>query len=316
VRVAIDDCTPPRSGSPAPGRVLRPARELLRAADLVDRERVDEFVAEVERIRLDKSDLAILCTGPWPPYSRRRSFGAASRRIGSVRPALARERGYPPRVQELLIPVLLLGVADSVNPVTISVAVMLAAGERPVRALTGYTLGTGLVYFAGGVLLALGPAVLLHAALHHHAGTRTRIVEIAVGAGALAIAAFIATREPESVSRRVPTQLTPVKGFLLGAAITVVDLPTALMYFGAIALVVESGLMVVPQIVLLAIFNLAYVLPLIVITIFTAVLGRRAERALARTRDYIARWGHWLLAGLTAASGVYLIYVGIRGLAR
>jgi hypothetical protein len=46
------------------------------------------------------------------------------------------------------------------------------------------------------------------------------------------------------------------------------------------------------------------------------VLGRRAERALARTRDAIARWGHWLLAALTAASGVYLIYVGIRGLAR
>jgi cytochrome c biogenesis protein CcdA len=217
-------------------------------------------------------------------------------------------------VRELLVPVLLLGVADSLNPVTISVAVMLAAGERPVRALTAYTLGTGLVYFAGGVLLTLGPAVLLHAALHHQAGTRTRIAEIAVGAGALAVAAFIVTRNPESVSRRVPTRLTPVKSFALGAAITVVDLPTALMYFGAIALVVDSGLSVVHQITLLAIFNVAYILPLIAITILTAVLGRRAEQALAGTRDFIARWGHWLLAALTGASGVYLIYVGIRGL--
>jgi cytochrome c biogenesis protein CcdA len=218
-------------------------------------------------------------------------------------------------VDELLVPVLLLGLADSVNPVTISVAVMLAAGDRPVRVLTGYTLGIGLVYFGGGVLLALGPAVLLHAALHHHAGTRTRIAEIAVGAGALAVAAFIATREPESVSKHVPTQLTPVTSFLLGAGVTVVDLPTALMYFGAIGLVVNSGLRVVQQIALLAIFNIAYILPLIAITILTAMLGGRAERALARARELITRWGHGLLAALTAASGVYLIYVGIRGLA-
>jgi cytochrome c biogenesis protein CcdA len=219
-------------------------------------------------------------------------------------------------VDELLVPVLLLGLADSLNPVTISVAVMLAAGERPVRGLAGYTLGIWIVYFGGGLLLTLGPGVLLHAALHHHAGPRTRIAEIAVGAGALAVAAFIATREPESVSRRVPAQLTPARGFALGAVITAVDLPTALMYFGAIALVVGSGLRVVPQIVLLAVFNVAYVLPVIAITFLTATLGRRADRTLARTRDFIASWGHWMLAALTAASGVYLIYAGIRGLAR
>ena len=225
-------------------------------------------------------------------------------------------RDYAPRVDELLVPVLLLGLADSLNPVTISLAVIVAAGERPVRGLTSYTLGTGLVYFAGGVLLALGPAVLLRTLLHHHAGTRTRIGEIVVGAGALAVGAFIATRHPDAVSRRLPKQLSPVRGFLLGAAITAVDLPTALMYFGAIALVVQSGLPVAQQVVLLAIFNVAYVLPLITITVVTAVLGPRAEPALARMRDFITRWGHWLLAGLTAASGLYLIYVGIRGLAR
>jgi cytochrome c biogenesis protein CcdA len=219
-------------------------------------------------------------------------------------------------VNELLVAVLLLGLADSLNPVTISVAVMLAAGERPVRALAAYTLGTGLVYFAGGVLLTLGPAVLLHSVLHHHAGTRTRIAEIVVGAGALAVAAFIATREPASVSKRVPTEVTPVNSFLLGAAITVVDLPTALMYFGAIALVVDSRLGVVRQIFLLAIFNVAYVLPLIAITVLTGVLGDRAAGALARTREFILRRGHWLLAGLTAVSGVYLIYLGIHGLVR
>jgi hypothetical protein len=48
--------------------VLR-GRELLRAAYLVDRAAVDEFVAAVRRLQDERPRLALLCTGPWPPYS-------------------------------------------------------------------------------------------------------------------------------------------------------------------------------------------------------------------------------------------------------
>ncbi len=43
--------------------------ELLRAAYLVDRNAVEPFVAEVRRLQHEHPDIAILCTGPWPPYS-------------------------------------------------------------------------------------------------------------------------------------------------------------------------------------------------------------------------------------------------------
>ena len=46
----------------------RPDVPLLDAY-LVDRERVDEFVALVERIDVDLDDVDLVCTGPWPPYS-------------------------------------------------------------------------------------------------------------------------------------------------------------------------------------------------------------------------------------------------------
>jgi hypothetical protein len=48
-----------------------PARpqEPLRCAYLVDRGRVSEFVASVEDLDHRLSDVEILCTGPWPPYS-------------------------------------------------------------------------------------------------------------------------------------------------------------------------------------------------------------------------------------------------------
>jgi hypothetical protein len=43
--------------------------ELFRAAYLVERGAVDSFVAEVGRLQGESPGLAILCTGPWPPYS-------------------------------------------------------------------------------------------------------------------------------------------------------------------------------------------------------------------------------------------------------
>ena len=41
----------------------------LRGAYLVDRDRVDEFVARVKRLQRERPELDLLCTGPWPPYS-------------------------------------------------------------------------------------------------------------------------------------------------------------------------------------------------------------------------------------------------------
>lgn len=52
--------------------VRRPARaagELLRAAYLLDPERLDGFVERVAALQAQNPRLSLLCTGPWPPYS-------------------------------------------------------------------------------------------------------------------------------------------------------------------------------------------------------------------------------------------------------
>jgi hypothetical protein len=50
-------------------RSPQPPRELLRAAYLVDRDRIATFAALIGRLEADLPDLRLLCTGPWPPYS-------------------------------------------------------------------------------------------------------------------------------------------------------------------------------------------------------------------------------------------------------
>jgi Gas vesicle synthesis protein GvpL/GvpF len=47
----------------------RPSADALRAAYLVDRDAVEGFVARVRELQREHPELAILCTGPWPPYS-------------------------------------------------------------------------------------------------------------------------------------------------------------------------------------------------------------------------------------------------------
>jgi hypothetical protein len=43
--------------------------ELLRAAYLVERANIGRFRAAVQRLQQQHADVALLCTGPWPPYS-------------------------------------------------------------------------------------------------------------------------------------------------------------------------------------------------------------------------------------------------------
>jgi gas vesicle protein GvpL/GvpF len=50
-------------------RPARAAGELLRAAYLVDRGRVQPFVERVAELQAENPDFSLLCTGPWPPYS-------------------------------------------------------------------------------------------------------------------------------------------------------------------------------------------------------------------------------------------------------
>jgi cytochrome c biogenesis protein CcdA len=215
----------------------------------------------------------------------------------------------------LLAPVLLFGLADSLNPATIAVAVVLATGRRPVPRLLLYALGTAMTYLLGGLLLLLGPAGLLHALLHRRPTTPGYVVEIVVGVVGLAAAVWIWTRKPGSVEKRVPTDLSPPRAFLVGAGITLVDLPTALMYFAAIALIARADISAGAEVVLLVVFNVAYVLPLLAVTALAGVLGPKAEPLLDKLRAFVARWGHRLLAVLTGGGAAYLLVKGVVGLA-
>ena len=157
---------------------------------------------------------------------------------------------------EALLLVSSLGLADSINPVTIVIAIYLASTPRPRRRLMGLALGVFTVYLVAGAALLLGPGELAREALAGMEVPGTDYALLASGAVALLIAWVLWSRRKRWEGARPPEwALRPKSDFLIGAAATAFDLPTAFPYFGAIAVIAGEGLSLPVQMLLLGLFN-------------------------------------------------------------
>jgi cytochrome c biogenesis protein CcdA len=209
-----------------------------------------------------------------------------------------------------------IGLADSLNPTTIAPALYLATGEHARARLIQFTLGVLLVYFVGGALIALGPGQLLLALVPKPDAEDRQVIEIVVGV-AMLVAAAVLWRNRESLSHRqmpVPSG-QGMSSAILGATITAVELPTAFPYFAAIAAIVGSGLGPARQLVLLLMFNLCFVLPLIVMVVAMSLAGDGAIEKLNRARDFLERRWPVVLSVLLLGAGVFVVLLGVTGFA-
>jgi cytochrome c biogenesis protein CcdA len=209
-----------------------------------------------------------------------------------------------------------LGLVDSLNPATISVGALLATTKRPITRLAGYAAGIFGVYLLGGLILSFGPGELLRTALHGPGGATPRdIIFLVVGIVAIAFAVWVfANRDTDRLKNR-EFSIKPGSAFVLGAGITAVDLPTAFPYFAAIAAIVAKDESASNKVILLVLFNVMYVLPILLIIAAAAVLHERAEPVMRRARDIIVRWSPIILSVLTLAVGIALTVAGVKGLA-
>jgi cytochrome c biogenesis protein CcdA len=218
----------------------------------------------------------------------------------------------------LLVLMITIGLADSINPSTIAPALYLASGERPRTRVSEFTLAVFVVYLAGGCLIALGPGQLIRHALPDVdvRDTVRYVGEIVAGVLLVVGALVIWARRDQLLARGLPTT-KPGRGssVLLGASITAVELPTAFPYFAAIAAILASGFGPGRQFGLLLVFNICFILPLLGIILTLVVAGHRADRVLARGRQlFERRWPHLLFA-LILLVGVIAILFGATGLA-
>jgi cytochrome c biogenesis protein CcdA len=201
---------------------------------------------------------------------------------------------------QLLPAIVGLAVVDSINPSALLATIVLLLRGRGARPLVAvYVVAVLATYFAIGMALTLGLGLTPEALLHSDAAY---LVQGGLGAAMLAYAVLAPNRqrtrspvEPPSL----PTATRPVAVFALGVAVTVLELPTALPYLGAVGMITRGGLAVTEWLPLLVVYNLIFVLPPLVLLAGHVALGRRADAVLERLRQRLGRAARegflWLL---------------------
>jgi len=213
-----------------------------------------------------------------------------------------------------------IGLVDSLNPSTVGPAVVIATGKRAVGQLIAFTVGVFVVLLVGGLLLVLGPGQALLGALPQLSPEAKHIAELAGGVVliSLAVAAWVGRRRlARDLTRdrdgRFGAGVLP--GFGLGAGIMAVELPTALPLFAAVAAILGADVGTPAQIILICIYDIAFILPLLVIIAVRSWAGCEPAGALVRMRGWIGRRAGAIVSSVLTAAGSGLLGLGIAGFA-
>jgi cytochrome c biogenesis protein CcdA len=214
--------------------------------------------------------------------------------------------------------VLSVGLADSLNPSTVGPALYLATAGRRVLQVIEFTFGVFVVNFVAGVVLTIGPGRLLLGLVPHPRTNVRHAIELIAGLILLgaAVALWIGRR---NLARRELPMSTGGGGhsaLIAGASIAAVELPTAAPYFAVIAGIVASSANAPQELGLLALYNLAFVLPLLAILVILLVAGQRADRLLQDGGAWLQRRWPVVLAGLLLFVGSALTVLGGTGLVK
>ena len=210
-----------------------------------------------------------------------------------------------------------IGLADSLNPSTVGPALYLATAAGRVRRVSEFTIGVFAVNFVAGVILTIGPGRLLIGLVPHPHKTMKHVIELVVGVVLLAVALGVWLGRRKLAGRALPMSGEGGGSALVtGASIAAVELPTAAPYFAVIAGITASDAAIPQEVLLLVLYNVAFVLPLIAIVLILLLAGDRADPLLRRVGDFVQRRWPVVLAGLLLLVGAALTLLGGAGLVK
>jgi hypothetical protein len=218
-------------------------------------------------------------------------------------------------MQALVLLVLGIALVDGLNPSTIAPALLLAVRRNGVLLVALFTLGVFLPSLGAGALVVLGPGRWLLDLLPEVGAHTKHLLEIGAGVALAALAAVLwihRGRVASGMSREPPGGAAGAFG--LGAGIILAELPTAFPYFAALAAIAGSSASLPAQLELVALFNVAFVLPLLVILGVRGLAGPRAEHLLEATRGALNRYVGVVLPCAVGLLAAVLIVVGVAGL--
>ena len=161
--------------------------------------------------------------------------------------------------------------------------------------------------FAIGLALVLGLGLTPRAVVESDAASLGQGV---LGGAMLAYAVLAPTRPRRrglAEHPRLPAATTPLAVVALGIAVTVLELPTALPYLGAVGVITRADLAVGDRLPLLALYNLIFALPPLALLAGHLALRQRATPLLDRLRRRLGATAREGLLWLLGLVGFFLL---------
>lgn len=201
----------------------------------------------------------------------------------------------------ILTPILL---GDMANPVLFALLVYLASAERGALLSTAALLGHTAAYFGSGVAIAFAFTELTEfmsnpGSIGYVLGGLLGIILIWV--------AWLSTRDNPEPAQEAKPSSSPVSAFMTGAIVNFVGIPFGLPYFVAIDQILKAELDLSTSLLVLGGYNLAYMVPFIIVPLLTVVMGANARQILDKISAVMEKIAGVLLPLLLGGIGIVLI---------
>lgn len=248
-------------------------------------------------------------------------FWAGVGRAGFV---FARTRNFPaPLVWEaLLIATLATSAADSVNPFAITQQFVLQGMVKKPWYIWFFILPTGIVNWIGAFLAYYGLIEQLAGvvtAVTARFAPLLRVAGILAGVFLLGLSLVLVRKmrgqkedaEPDSDREKEVRSVHPVALIFLGGGATLMELTTALPYFGFLAVLFTFRLTFFQVIGILTLYNLVYMLPLMMLYGVYRFRAAQFTRLYAVFRKWAGRFSGWVSVLFSAVAGLGLLWLAI-----
>jgi cytochrome c biogenesis protein CcdA len=184
----------------------------------------------------------------------------------------------------VLLGLIALALVDSINPSAIVVTLYLLSNGRAAAQVVVYIAAIFLAYLTLGVMMMSGIDALLPSLTRIGDGRLGFIVQGIIGL-ALLLYAFRAPTTTKARPRVEANATTYAALALLGVTVTAMELPTAVPYFGAVALLTSANLPMTRWLPLLVLYNAIFVLPPVLLLAGHTVFGTQLDSRYADLRE-------------------------------
>ena len=222
-----------------------------------------------------------------------------------------------------MLPLLLIlttvALIDSMSMIPLCVVPLAAilGGRRPMLGAASFLSGIFLAYAGVGLLLLLGLDAFFDTLATgvsrwwNQPNTPELVLQIAVGAAMVGFAWKLAYARETHTDRGAPSIISLRQGFVLGVVLTLVGMPGAFPYFGAIDQILRADLPYTTAGFALLLYNIVFLLPLVALMIVRLVLPAHSEAIFRRVADVTSRWGRNLIVALLVVLGTVFVADGI-----